>query len=139
MKLPPLATLGPFIALLAACLFFATQSDRFLTGENLSLILQQVAVVGVGNVAGWYVTNDRIRSARHVQDFHGQDRWQMTRYFPPAFALIETTKHRPAVRPEIDSCRVPIVSRHGLPQYCEIAAGLRQSLPHVLPRFSSVK
>jgi len=47
MKLPPLATLGPFIALLAACLFFATQSDRFLTGENLSLVLQQVAVVGV--------------------------------------------------------------------------------------------
>jgi fructose transport system permease protein len=47
MKLPPLATLGPFIALLAACLFFASQSERFLTGENLSLILQQIAVVGV--------------------------------------------------------------------------------------------
>lgn len=46
-KLPPLGTLGPFIALLAACGFFATQSDRFLTGENFSLILQQVAVVGV--------------------------------------------------------------------------------------------
>jgi fructose transport system permease protein len=27
--------------------FFATQSDRFLTGGNLSLILQQVMVVGV--------------------------------------------------------------------------------------------
>ena len=47
MKLPSLAALGPFIALLAACAFFATQSDRFLTGENLSLVLQQVAVVGV--------------------------------------------------------------------------------------------
>jgi fructose transport system permease protein len=46
-RLPPLATLGPFLALLAACLFFATQSDRFLTGGNLSLILQQVTVVGV--------------------------------------------------------------------------------------------
>ena len=46
-KLPPLGTLGPFIALLAACAFFATQSDRFLTGGNFSLILQQVAVVGV--------------------------------------------------------------------------------------------
>ena len=46
-KLPPLGTLGPFIALLAACAFFATQSDRFLTGGNLSLILQQVMVVGV--------------------------------------------------------------------------------------------
>jgi fructose transport system permease protein len=46
-KLPPLGTLGPFIALLAACIFFATQSDRFLTGGNLSLVLQQVMVVGV--------------------------------------------------------------------------------------------
>jgi fructose transport system permease protein len=42
-----LATLGPWIALAAACLFFASQTDRFLTGENLSLILQQVMVVGV--------------------------------------------------------------------------------------------
>jgi len=42
-----IAALGPFIALLAACAFFATQSDRFLSGGNLSLILQQVAVVGV--------------------------------------------------------------------------------------------
>jgi fructose transport system permease protein len=45
--LPPLSTLGPFIALLAACIFFATQSDRFLSGQNFSLILQQVMVVGV--------------------------------------------------------------------------------------------
>ena len=41
------AVLGPFIALLLACTFFATQSDRFLSGGNFSLILQQVAVVGV--------------------------------------------------------------------------------------------
>jgi fructose transport system permease protein len=47
MKLPPIGQLGPFIALLSACAFFATQSDRFLTGANLSLILQQVMVVGV--------------------------------------------------------------------------------------------
>ena len=46
-KLPPLGTLGPFIALLAACAFFATQSDNFLSGGNFSLILQQVMVVGV--------------------------------------------------------------------------------------------
>ena len=50
--LPPavmaqLGTLGPFLALLAACGFFASQSDRFLTGGNFSLILQQVMVVGV--------------------------------------------------------------------------------------------
>jgi fructose transport system permease protein len=47
LKLPPLATLGPFIALLLACGFFATQSDRFLSAQNFSLILQQVMVVGV--------------------------------------------------------------------------------------------
>jgi fructose transport system permease protein len=41
------AVLGPVIALVLACTFFATQSDRFLSGANFSLILQQVAVVGV--------------------------------------------------------------------------------------------
>jgi len=45
-KLPPLGTLGPFIALLGACLFFASQSDRFLSLQNFSLIMQQVMVVG---------------------------------------------------------------------------------------------
>jgi fructose transport system permease protein len=45
--LPPVTVLGPLFALLAACLFFATQSDRFLSGQNFSLILQQVMVVGV--------------------------------------------------------------------------------------------
>ena len=44
---PILAASGPFIALLLACAFFASQSDRFLTGPNVSLILQQVVVVGV--------------------------------------------------------------------------------------------
>ncbi|WP_296510031.1 ABC transporter permease [Rhodoferax sp.] len=43
----PWAMLGPWLALLAACAFFTTQSDRFLTGENLSLVLQQVMVVGL--------------------------------------------------------------------------------------------
>jgi fructose transport system permease protein len=43
----PWGALGPWLALFAACGFFATQTDRFLTGENLSLILQQVMVVGV--------------------------------------------------------------------------------------------
>ena len=46
-KLPPLATLGPFIALLLACGFFSLQSDRFLSAQNFALILQQVMVVGV--------------------------------------------------------------------------------------------
>jgi fructose transport system permease protein len=39
-------TVGPLFALLLACAFFATQSDRFLTGGNFSLIIQQVMVVG---------------------------------------------------------------------------------------------
>ncbi len=46
-KLPPLSTFGPLLALLAACAFFSFQSERFLSGQNFSLILQQVMVVGV--------------------------------------------------------------------------------------------
>ena len=42
-----ISRVGPLVALLAACAFFATRSDRFLTGENLSIVLQQVMVVGV--------------------------------------------------------------------------------------------
>ncbi len=38
--------MGPFAALILAIIFFATQSDRFLTGPNFSLIMQQVMVVG---------------------------------------------------------------------------------------------
>ena len=45
-RLPPVATLGPLIALLLAVVFFTTQSDRFLSVQNFSLILQQVMVVG---------------------------------------------------------------------------------------------
>ncbi|WGG51411.1 ABC transporter permease [Rugamonas sp. DEMB1] len=45
--LPPVNVLGPVLALLAASIFFASQSDRFLSGQNFSLILQQVMVVGV--------------------------------------------------------------------------------------------
>src|SRR5580765_6835109 len=40
------AQLGPLIALLLACIFFTTQSDRFLDPANFSLIIQQVMVVG---------------------------------------------------------------------------------------------
>ncbi len=43
----PWGQLGPFIALVLACGFFAMTTDRFFSGENLSLILQQVMVVGV--------------------------------------------------------------------------------------------
>jgi fructose transport system permease protein len=43
----PWAQLGPLLALLLACGFFAVTTERFFTGQNLSLILQQVTVVGV--------------------------------------------------------------------------------------------
>ncbi len=41
-----LSTLGPVLALILACAFFSWRTDRFLTGSNLSLIVQQVMVVG---------------------------------------------------------------------------------------------
>src|SRR3954465_9101301 len=41
-----LPVFGPLVALLLASAFFASQSDRFLTGANLSLVVQQVMVVG---------------------------------------------------------------------------------------------
>src|SRR3954469_15795170 len=40
-------TVGPLLALLLAGLFFSLESDRFLTADNFSLVLQQVMVTGV--------------------------------------------------------------------------------------------
>ena len=40
-------TVGPFLALLLAMAFFSYKSENFLQGQNLSLVLQQVMVVGV--------------------------------------------------------------------------------------------
>jgi fructose transport system permease protein len=42
-----ISTLGPLLALVLASIFFATRSDRFMTTDNLSLVVQQVAVVGI--------------------------------------------------------------------------------------------
>lgn len=47
MRARTLATLGPLVALLVACVVFSTQSPRFLASDNFALILQQVMVVGV--------------------------------------------------------------------------------------------
>src|SRR3954454_13378931 len=41
-----LPTVGPLAALLLACVFFSLRTDRFLTGGNLSLVVQQVMEVG---------------------------------------------------------------------------------------------
>ncbi len=46
-RMPSVATFGPVVALLLACVYFALQSDRFLTADNFALVLQQVMVVGV--------------------------------------------------------------------------------------------
>jgi fructose transport system permease protein len=40
-------TVGPLIALVLAMVFFSIKSDRFLDAQNLSLVMQQVMVVGV--------------------------------------------------------------------------------------------
>ncbi len=45
-RLGSVSTLGPVVALVLAVAFFSIKSDRFLTGNNLSLIVQQVMVVG---------------------------------------------------------------------------------------------
>ena len=39
-------TVGPLLALLLTMAFFSVKSDNFLQAQNLSLVLQQVMVVG---------------------------------------------------------------------------------------------
>jgi len=46
LSIPFGSTLGPFAALLLACAFFTVRTDTFLSGGNLSLVIQQVMVVG---------------------------------------------------------------------------------------------
>ncbi|QCP53772.1 ABC transporter permease [Trinickia violacea] len=46
-RMPSLAEIGPLVALVLACLFFISQSNRFLSFQNFSLILQQTMVVAV--------------------------------------------------------------------------------------------
>ena len=46
-RMPSIAEAGPLIALFAACAFFISQSHRFLSFQNFSLILQQTIVVAV--------------------------------------------------------------------------------------------
>ena len=45
------ATLGPLFVLVLAVVFFAITADRFLAPANLSLIVQQVMVVGTLGIA----------------------------------------------------------------------------------------
>jgi fructose transport system permease protein len=41
-----ISALGPFVALVLVCAFFSLKTDRFLTGSNFSLVLQQTIEVG---------------------------------------------------------------------------------------------
>ena len=45
------ATLGPLFVLLLAVVYFAATTDRFLEPANLSLVVQQVMVVGTLGIA----------------------------------------------------------------------------------------
>ncbi len=42
-----MSTLGPLLALILASVFFTSRTDRFLTSDNFSLVVQQIAVVGI--------------------------------------------------------------------------------------------
>jgi fructose transport system permease protein len=42
-----MSTLGPLLALILASIFFTSRTDRFLTSDNFSLVVQQIAVVGI--------------------------------------------------------------------------------------------
>src|SRR6266508_1029222 len=55
-----LSTVGPLIALLLAIAFFTARTDRFLTGTNLSLVVQQVMVVGTLAIGQTLVTSMRL-------------------------------------------------------------------------------
>lgn len=46
VRITAIPAIGPLMALLLACIFFSLQTDRFLSGHNLSLVVQQVMVVG---------------------------------------------------------------------------------------------
>ena len=46
VRILSIPTVGPLLALVLTSAFFASQTDRFLTGQNWSLIVQQVIVVG---------------------------------------------------------------------------------------------
>lgn len=46
-RLPSISVLGPLLALILAVIFFSLRAPNFMSGQNFSLILQQVAVLGV--------------------------------------------------------------------------------------------
>src|SRR5262249_21143977 len=62
----------------------------------------------------------------------------MPRDFLPALTLVGTGKHRAAVGPKVESHRLTLVTRHGLPKNGEVAGLLWQSFAHGLPAPAAV-
>lgn len=86
------STLGPLAALIIACIFFSIRSDRFLTGGNFSLIIQQVMVVGtlaIGQTliiltAGIDLSNGAIMAVSSIV----MTRLAVHNHVPPLLALL---------------------------------------------------
>ena len=58
----PWGALGPWLALLGACIFFATQSDRFLARGHgsglLNAAVDQLRQAGADTVTAWLLADD---------------------------------------------------------------------------------
>ena len=73
-----------------------------------------------------------------IECFNTQDGWEVSRNLVPALALVNTSKNRTAIGPEVHPHGVAFVTRHGLPKNCEVAGFLWQSIAHGLPGFAAV-
>ena len=91
-KFPVIASLGPLIALVLACVFFAAPSDRFLSLQNVALILQQVMGVGTTAIGQTLVIltagNPALRRSVHAgRHHHDQAGGQVGLEFLPRHCL----------------------------------------------------
>ncbi len=59
-----------------------------------------------------------------IERFNTQDGREMLRDLLPALALVETSKDRAAIGPEVHPHRLAFVTPHGLPQNGEVAGFL---------------
>ena len=62
----------------------------------------------------------------------------MPRDLAPVLTLIETGKHGAAIGSKVESHRLALVTRHGLPKNGEVASFLWQSIAHGLPGLAAV-
>ena|SRR5689334_3033011 len=73
-----------------------------------------------------------------IECFDAQDCREVSRNFAPALTLVETGKYRATIGAKVEAHRVPLVTRHGLPQNGEVAGFLWQSVSHRLPGLAAV-